>query len=101
MNFDEACEKAREIAEKYRKEIERELDEQFVSGGVASIMLYELSSSIDKVRHYLQTNELCSQGQFLKALEIILRNRAKSAGEQLDIFAKMPEAPDGNDDKDA
>lgn len=100
MNFDEACVKAREIAEKYQKEINRELDEQFVSLGVASLLAYEVSQAIDRTRHYLQVNEVCSQGQFLRALEIILRNRGKSAAEQLAIFSQLPEEPEDDDHKD-
>lgn len=101
MNFDDARVQAMQVAEKYKKEIERELDEQFVSSGVAAVMAYEVSTAIDRVRHYLQMGDLCTQSQFLRALEIILRNRAKSASEQMEIFSKLPDEPEEDDDKNA
>lgn len=100
MKFEDACSKAREISEKYRKEIERELEEQFISGNVASLVAYEITGAIDRVRHYLQINELCSQGQFLKALEIVLRNRGKSTKDQLEVFSQVPDDSDDNDHED-
>lgn len=100
MKFEDACGQAREISEKYRKEIERELEEQFISGNVAALVAYEVNGAIDRVRHYLQINELCSQGQFLKALEIVLRNRGKSTKEQLEVFSQVPDEPEDNDNQD-
>jgi len=100
MNFEEACVEARKIAEKYRKEIERELNEQCVSGEVASVLSYEISQAIERVSFYMRGNDLCSQGQFLRALDIILRNRGKSAAEQLGVFSKIPEEDQVQEDDD-
>jgi len=103
MNFREACVKAKEIADKYKKEIERELNEQCVSGEVASVVSYEIFQAIERVSFYMRGNDLCSQGQFLRSLDIILRNRAKSAAEQLEVFSQVPEddqTPEDDDDKD-
>jgi len=100
MNYDEANVKAREIADKYRKEIERELSEQFVSPSVAALLSYELAKAVEDVGVYLQKHELCTQPQFLRALEIVLRNRAKLTAEQLEVFSRLSEEPgDVHDDE--
>lgn len=93
MNFEDARFKSREIARKYAKQIERELSEECVSGNVASVLSFVLSQALDNTANYFQLQNICSQGQYLRALEVILRNKARMVAEQLEAFAQVPEGP--------
>ena len=52
-----------------------------------------MNKIINQSAEHLRKNKLCSHAQFLRALEIVMRNQAKSVKEQMEIFNEVPEDP--------
>lgn len=91
MTYEEAVAEAQRIHERYAQRANRELVEQMVDSGVASILSYVVGKAINEAVFYFRGNKLCSQAQFLRALEVILRNEATSVAEQVEVFSKIDE----------
>lgn len=83
---DEKLVESRKIQEKWSKEIKKEIEEQCISGPIVTLITYELVNMVGRLQFYLQSGRSCSQSQFLRALEVVLRNKARCVAEEADLF---------------
>jgi hypothetical protein len=91
MDMAEASRRTKEISERFSRLMDEEIAAQSVSPEVAAVVKYIYSKAFNDALFYFQSGKICTFPQFMRAMEIIVRNYAESIKEQLAVLIQVSE----------